>query len=79
MSETIRRLLVALMTSGAQSSERAIHSGRFAEMCRIEENEVTATIKRLVDEGYGISERREDGVWIYLTPQGVLVASSLYS
>ncbi len=65
---------------GAQSRKSAIEKTNLAERSNLEERELDTKIDSLIGEGYIEVERIKDNEsWIYLTPRGVVAASSIYS
>lgn len=64
---------------GAQSRKSAIEKKDLAERSKLKEEDLDVKIDCLIDEEYIKVERNENEVWIYLTPRGVVAASSIYS
>ncbi|MBI2938248.1 MAG: hypothetical protein HYY22_08580 [Thaumarchaeota archaeon] len=80
MSESVKQILLSLLMVGAQSRKSAIEKKNLAERSKLEEKELNTKIDSLIEEGYIKVERSKDNEsWIYLTPRGVVAASSIYS
>ena len=79
MSESVKKILLSLLMVEAQSRKSAIEKKSLAERSELEEKELDTKIGNLIDEGYIKVESSENASWIYLTPRGVVAASSIYS
>ena len=79
MSESVKKILLSLLMVGAQSRKSAIEKKDLAERSKLKEEDLDVKIDCLIDEEYIKVERNENEVWIYLTPRGVVAASSIYS
>jgi DNA-binding IscR family transcriptional regulator len=79
MDETPKRVLSTLMIMGAQSPERAISSIDLAGRLGIEKSSLEAEMEELRRGGYLKSFLREGASHVYLSGDGIIVASSTYS
>lgn len=79
MSESVKQILLSLLMVGAQSRKSAIEKKNLAERSNLEERELDTKIDSLIEEGYIEVESKDTEAWIYLTPRGVVAASSIYS
>ncbi|MCL4436538.1 MAG: hypothetical protein M1503_03905 [Thaumarchaeota archaeon] len=75
----MKKILLSLLMVGAQSRKSAIEKKDLAERSKLKEEDLDVKIDCLIDEEYIKVERNENEVWIYLTPRGVVAASSIYS
>ncbi len=79
MSESVKQILLVLLMVEAQSRKSAVEKKELIVRSKLEEEEINGKIDSLIDEGYILVEKNNDEVWIYLTPRGVVAASSIYS
>ena len=79
MSESVKRILLSLLMVEAQSRKSAVEKKNLAKRSELEEKELDTKINSLIDEGYIKVESNDNEFWIYLTPRGVVAASSIYS
>ena len=79
MSESVKQILLSLLMVGAQSRKSAIAKKNLAERSKLEEKELDTKIDSLIEEGYIEVESKDNEFWVYLTPRGVVAASSIYS
>jgi predicted transcriptional regulator len=79
VSESVKQILLALMRVGAQSIESAVEKKEIIERVNLEEEELDSKINNLINEGYMKIERNNNEARIYLTPLGIVAASSIYS
>ncbi len=79
MSESVKRILLSLLMVEAQSRKSAVEKKDLAKRSELEEKELNTKIDCLIDEGYIKVESKDNELWIYLTPRGVVAASSIYS
>ncbi|MDW8062042.1 MAG: hypothetical protein RMJ00_05015 [Nitrososphaerota archaeon] len=74
-----KSLLSSLLTLGAVDRFKALTVLELSERTGMEAACIDSSICILVNSGYVASIDSESGVKYYLTPNGILAASSLYS
>jgi DNA-binding MarR family transcriptional regulator len=79
MSEVPKKVLSTLMILGAQSSEKAISTGDLAAKLGIEKRVLDMELNSLVLDGYIVVHKLLGSKRVYLTPTGIITASSAYS
>ena len=67
------------MLMGAQSLDKAMSIDELAGKLRIGRNTVESELKSLVNSGYAKLTERSGKEAVYLTPMGIITASSTYS
>ncbi|MEM2739453.1 MAG: hypothetical protein QXQ29_01450 [Candidatus Bathyarchaeia archaeon] len=75
----VRSLLSSLLTLGAVDRFKALTIVELSERTGMEAAHIDSSIHILLHSGYVASIDSESGVKFYLTPNGILAASSLYS
>lgn len=78
-SSIVKNLLSSLLTLGAVDRSKALTIMELSERTGMETRCIDSTIPLLIHSGYVASIDSESGVRFYLTPNGILAASSLYS
>jgi DNA-binding GntR family transcriptional regulator len=79
MSEFPKRVLSLLLVTGAQSPDRAMSIDELAGKLGVGRSVIESELKSLVDAGY-VKIIGESGTSaVYLTPTGIITASSTYS
>lgn len=79
MGEMSKAVLSALLISGAQLPEKAMGSADLASKLGVEISSLEAEIEELVRGGYVVSLQRNGVPNVYLSPAGIITASSTYS
>jgi DNA-binding IscR family transcriptional regulator len=79
MSEIQKKVLSALMITGAHSPEKAVESNVLAKRLGIEKRILDVEIETLSKSGYAVVLIRRGIKSIYLTAIGIITASSVYS
>jgi DNA-binding MarR family transcriptional regulator len=75
----VRSILSSLLTLGAVDPLKALTLRELSERTGIETVHIDSSIRILIYSGYVSSIDSENGIRFYLTPNGILAASSLYS
>jgi len=75
----VKSLLSSLLTLGAVDQFKALTIIELSERIGMDVRHVDSSIRILINSGYVASICSEGNIKFYLTPNGILAASSLYS
>lgn len=79
MSEAVKKILATLMIYGAQTEEKAVKQDDLAAPCNLDPNTLETEVKKLIRSGHIKTHTRGNTTYLYLTPTGIVAASSIYS
>jgi len=75
----VKNILSSLLTLSAVDPSKALTIRELSERTGIEAVHIDSSMRILMYLGYVSSINSESGIKFYLTPNGILAASSLYS
>lgn len=79
MSEAVKKILATLMIYGAQTAEKAVKTEDLAVSCNLDPNTLETEVEKLIRSGHIKTHTRDETIYLYLTPTGIVAASSIYS